>query len=186
MRVLVYGSKDFGRLVRALVTHCGHEFLGFIDDVEPEAPDVVGGYDQVISRHPPDAGIGVVIAIGYRHLEARHATWARVRQDGYQTPTLAHRSALVASGVRIGEGSILMAGTNVDVFSELGELCVLWPGAIVSHDCRVDANCFISPGAVICGFVTVGKSSFLGAGSVIVDHRTLAEGTFVKAGSVYK
>jgi sugar O-acyltransferase (sialic acid O-acetyltransferase NeuD family) len=186
MKILVYGSKDFGQLVRELVIHCGHEFLGFVDDVGPKAPGVVGAYPEVVRRYPPGDGIGMAIAIGYNHLEARHAAWVRARKDGYQTPVLAHRSAMVASGAKVGEGSILMAGANVDVFTELGEICVLWPGAIVSHDCKVGANCFLSPGAIVCGFVTIGTSCFLGAGSVIVDHRNLPSGAFVKAGAVHK
>jgi sugar O-acyltransferase (sialic acid O-acetyltransferase NeuD family) len=186
MKILVYGSKDFGRVVRELVIHCEHEFLGFVDDVDPDAPGVVGAYSKALIRHPPGDGIGIVMAIGYGHLEARHAIWVRARKDGYEAPSLVHRTAIVASSAKIGEGSILMAGANVDVFSELGELSVLWPGAIVSHDCRVGPNCFLSPGAILCGFVTTGMSCFFGAGSVVVDHRSIPDGAFVKAGMVYK
>ena len=186
MKLLVYGSKDFGRVLRELVVHCGNEFLGFIDDVTPDGPDVVGAYADALRRYPPHDGVGMVIGIGYNHLEARHAVWSRVVKDGYETPAVVHRTAVVAPGAKIGSGSILMAGSIVDVFSELGELCVLWPGAIVNHDCRIGANCFVSPGAVVCGFVNTGKSCFFGAGSVIVDHRNVPDGTFVKAGAVHK
>jgi sugar O-acyltransferase (sialic acid O-acetyltransferase NeuD family) len=186
MKLLVYGSKDFGRLVRELVVHCGHEFLGFVDDMDPTAPDAVGTYAEAVRRYPPGGNVGMAIAIGYNHLEARHAAWTRARKDGYETPALVHNSAIVALGAKVGEGSILMAGANVDVFSQLGELCVLWPGAIVSHDCQVGANCFLSPGAIVCGFVTTGRNCFLGAGSVVVDHRNLPGGAFLKAGTVHK
>ena len=186
MKVLVYGSKDFGRLVRELVLRCGHEFVGFVDDVNPAGEGVVGDYASALRRYPPADGVGMVVAIGYKHLQARHQAWVRARGDGYTTPALVHATAIVAPGAKIGDGAIVMAGANVDAFSEVGAICVLWPGAIVSHDCRIGDNCFLSPGAVICGFVTTGSHCFIGAGSVIADHRSLPDGAFVKAGAVYK
>jgi len=186
VKLLIYGSKDFGRLVRELVRACGHEALGFVDDVSPDGEGVVGDYAAARRRHPPGDGVGMAIAIGYKHLQARHQVWTRVRGDGYATPALVHPTAIVAPGAQIGEGAILMAGANVDAFAEIGALCVLWPGAIVSHDSRIGANCFLSPGAIVCGFVATGAHCFLGAGSVVVDHREVPDRAFVKAGAVYK
>jgi sugar O-acyltransferase (sialic acid O-acetyltransferase NeuD family) len=186
VKLLIYGSKDFGRLVRELVTACGHEAIGFVDDVSPDGEGVVGDYPAARRKHPPGDGVGMVIAIGYKNLAARHQVWTRVRADGYVTPALVHPTAIVAPGVKIGEGAIVMAGANVDAFSEIGALGVLWPGAIVSHDSRVGENSFLSPGAIVCGFVTTGRHCFLGAGSVIIDHRDVPDGAFVKAGAVYK
>jgi len=186
MKVLVYGSKDFGRLVCELVLRCGHEFVGFVDDVNPAGEGVVGDYAGALRRYPPRDGFGMVIAIGYKHLQARHQVWARARADGYVTPALIHPSAIVAPGVKVGDGALVMAGANVDAFTEIGEICVLWPGTIISHDGRIGANCFVSPGAVVCGFVTIGSHCFIGASAVIVDHRSVPDGAFLKAGAVYK
>jgi sugar O-acyltransferase (sialic acid O-acetyltransferase NeuD family) len=186
VKLLVYGSKDFGRLVRELVYRSGHEFVGFVDDVNPTGEGVVGDYAAAREKYAPGDGFGMAIAIGYKHLPARHRVWARVRADGYATPALVHPTAIIAPGTKIGEGSFVMAGANVDAFGEIGEICVLWPGAIVSHDARIGQNCFLSPGAILCGFVTLGSHCFLGAGSIIVDHKSVPEGAFVKAGALFK
>jgi sugar O-acyltransferase (sialic acid O-acetyltransferase NeuD family) len=184
MDLLVYGSKDFGRLLRELLQHCGHRFAGFIDDFG-RGPNVVGTYAEALTTHPP-ATHGMVIAIGYRHLEARWQAYEKVTRDGYVLPALRHATAIVHPGAAVGAGAIVMAGANVDAFSRLGELAVLWPGTLVSHDCEVGRNCFLSPGAILCGFVRTGRNCFIGAGAVIVDHRELPDASFVKAGSVYK
>ncbi len=182
MELLVYGSKDFGRLVRELLVQCGHRFAGFVDDFN-RGPDVIGPYADALTRFPPVTH-GMVIAIGYGHLEGRWKAYEKAKRDGYVVPALMHRTAIVHPGSAVGEGAIVMAGANVDAFSRLGDLTVLWPGTVVSHDCEVGRNCFVSPGAVLCGFVKTGKDCFIGAGSVIVDHRELPDGSFVKAGSV--
>lgn len=184
MKVLIYGSKDFGRLVRELVATCGHECLGYIDDFAA-GPDIVGTYESVRVTHPPASGVAIVIAIGYEHMAARWKVFEAVRRDGYVTPALVHPSALLHPGVIVGDGAIVMAGANVDALSRIGEATVVWPGVIVSHDTSVGANCFLSPGAILCGFVTVGDSTFVGAGAVVVDHRAVPAGSVVKAARVF-
>jgi len=185
MKILVYGSKDFGRLIRELVRTAGHECMGFIDDFAT-GPDIVGTYVDAQRLCPPTSGVGIVIAIGYEHIPARWSVFERVTSDGYAVPALIHPTAIVHSGVSVGNGAIVMAGANVDAFSEIGSLAVLWPGVIVSHDSVVGSNSFLSPGAIVCGFVTIGSGCFIGAGAVVADHRSVPAGSFVKAAGLYK
>ena len=184
MKLLVYGSRDFGTVLRELVADCGHEFAGFLDDVNPGAPGVVGSYATAKDSHPPST-CGLVLAIGYKHLEARAKIFAAAKAAGYRFPALIHPAAQIHRTATVGEGAIVMARAIVDVRATLGETCVLWQGANVSHDSAIGPNTFLSPGAIVCGHVRVGPGCFLGAGSVVADHRTVPDGSFVKAGNVF-
>lgn len=179
----MYGSTEFGAVLRDVLADCGHQFAGFIDDVHPGNPGVVGSFAAARASHLPDAH-ALVLAIGYKHLEARKRIHAEARAAGYRFPALVHPAAHVHGSVEIGEGAIVMARAIIDRGARVGELCVLWPGANVSHDSVVAANTFLSPGAIVCGFARVGSGCFLGAGSVVADHRSVPDGAFVKAGSV--
>ena len=183
MRVLLYGSSDFGRLLRRQVEFCGHHFEGYVDDMAG-GPDVLGRYGEVRERWPPAADRGLVMAVGYKHLDARWAIYERVRSDGYELPPLVHPAAWVHPEASIGEGTFIGAGATVDAGSQIGPLTVLWPGAIVSHDAVVGENCFLSPGAIVCGFACVGRQTFVGAGAVVPDHADVPIASFVRAGSV--
>lgn len=183
MKLLIYGSLEFGRVLRELVAACGHEFVGFIDDFR-SGKDVVGTYAEANKRYP-SSDYGIVIGIGYNNLAARLAIYRKVRSDGYALPILAHDRAFIHPSVTIGEGSVIMAGAVVDVFSFVGDAVVIWPGAVVNHDSRIGANTFISPNATICGFVKMGGSCFIGAGAVVADHRVVPDETFVRAGVVF-
>lgn len=182
MRLFVYGSKDFGRVIRELVIDTGHEFAGFIDDFS-EGNDVAGVWDQVAAANPPTPETGIVIAIGYEHMAARWTVFEKVRRAGYDVPALIHPTAIVHRTATVEPGAFVMAGANIDLLASIGALTVVWPGVIVSHESRVGPNCFLSPGAVLCGLVTTGDSCFVGAGAVIVDHRDVPSGTFIKAAS---
>lgn len=179
----MYGSRDFGKVIRDLSEHCGHQFVGYIDDVH-EGDEVVGDYAAAKRLHPPGS-VGVAIAIGYGHLEARWRIYQQAVADGYSVPTLIHDRAYVHDPGSIGRGAVIMAGALVDVSARLGELAVLWPGAVINHDSVVGANTFVSPNATVCGFAVVGESCFIGAGAVIVDHCSVPAKTFVKAGRVF-
>lgn len=182
--ILVYGSTDFGSIVRELAEACGHSFVGFIDDWHA-GKDIVGTLEATCKSHPPRTCV-VALAIGYKHMEARCRAAERLRDVGYRIASLVHPQAYVAPSATIGEGTLVMARAVVDVRAHLGPITVVWPGAIVSHDCILLGNTFVSPGATLCGYCKIGEDSFLGAGSIVVDHVELPKATFLKAGEVYK
>src|SRR5688500_19910727 len=77
MKVLVYGSRLFGQVVRCLVDDCGHEFAGFIDD-SYEGEDVLGPFASVRQTCSPSDYV-CVNAVGYSDLTARRGVTARIR-----------------------------------------------------------------------------------------------------------
>jgi sugar O-acyltransferase (sialic acid O-acetyltransferase NeuD family) len=182
-KVLVYGSQEFGVVIKALVTQCGYEFAGFIDDYN-SGEEVLGGFDEVSGRYPP-ASYELAIAVGYNNLLARWKVFQKVRQYGYALPRLVHPQAYVHDLDKVDEGTFVMAGAVVDVNVRLGPLTVAWPGVVVNHDSCVAANTFLSPNCTVCGFVTIGESCFVGAGTTIVDHVNVPTESFLKAGSLY-
>lgn len=184
MNVLVYGSTTFGKVVRVLVEECGHEFAGFIDDLNPDAPSVLGAFDAVRTNRAPSA-FACVNAVGYNDLAARQRVTDRIRSAQYAMPSLVHPRAMVGRDSSVGAGAMIMAGAVVDCRVEIGDGVVLWPGAVVAHDSIVEANTFLSPNSTVCGCCRVGASCFVGAGAVIVDHATVPAGTRIKAGERY-
>jgi len=184
VKILVYGSTTFGSVVRVLVEECGHEFAGFIDDVNPTGPDVLGNFSAVTSSCPP-AGYACVNAVGYNDLPARQRVTDRIVAAGYARPSLVHPLAIVGRDSRVGAGAMIMAGAIVDCRVDVGPDVVMWPGAVVAHDTVLAGNTFLSPNSTVCGCCRVGAGCFVGAGSVIVDHADVAAGTRIKAAERY-
>jgi sugar O-acyltransferase (sialic acid O-acetyltransferase NeuD family) len=183
-KILVYGSQEFGRVIRDLVAVCGGNFAGYIDDVYA-GEDIVGSFAQ-IQEHLPPVDYAIAMAVGYKNLAVRTQLAERVKGRGYDLATLIHPRAYVRHPERMGVGCLVMAGAVVDVGASLGELVVVWPGVVVNHDSSIGANTFLSPNATICGCVQVGAGCFVGAGSVIVDHVQVPDHSFIKAGALYK
>lgn len=187
MQLLVYGSQEFGRLIKELATACKKNVVGFIDDISAgdHKKDVLGSYEDIKKKFKPK-DTEIVIAIGYKDLAARKKVYEKVIGDGYRIPTLVHPQAYVSSASHLDHGNIVMVGATIDAFCKVGRLCVFWPGSVVNHDSLIEENSFISPNATLCGFTRIGASSFVGAGAVIVDRKNVPPGSFVKAGTVFK
>lgn len=183
MKLLVYGSTTFGRVVRVLVEECGHEFAGFIDDIH-SGSEVLGAFDAVARSHP-SGSFACINAVGYNDLAARQRVTDRVTTAGYSMPVLVHPRAIVGHDCRIGAGTMIMAGAVVDCRVEFGPAAVMWPGAVVAHDTVVGSNTFLSPNSTICGCCRIGANCFVGAAAVIVDHATVPDGTRIKAAERY-
>jgi sugar O-acyltransferase (sialic acid O-acetyltransferase NeuD family) len=179
VKILVYGSRMFGGVIRCLVEDCGHEFAGFIDDVY-DGEGVLGSFEQVRLTHPP-AEYGCVNAVGYSNLAARRAVTARIQQAGYAMPVLVHPRAYVSATSSVGSGTFVMAGALVDCRVTVDDSVVIWPGVCVSHDCRIGANTFLSPNCTICGDCQVGCDCFVGAGAVVVSHAVVPDESRIKA-----
>ena len=182
VNIPVFGSLEFGRVIRALVECTGNKFAGFVDDFDT-GPQLLGSNETCRRTHAP-AECGTAIAVGYSNLDARWQVYQRVIGDGYECPTLVQPAAYVAASATVGEGCLLMAQSAVDCFATLEDLVVGWTGAVVNHDSVVERNTVLSPSATICGCSRVERNTFIGAGSVIVDHVSVAPASFIKAGSV--
>ena len=184
MKLLIYGSSDFGKLVKKLVVESGYEFAGYIDDFN-QSSEILGDYN-LIRKNYSHRKFSIVIAIGSKFLAERKAIIEKIRVDGYDLPNIVHKTAYIASDVDMGVGCIVMAKAIIDYNTIVRDGVVLWPGSIVNHNCTIGQSCYIAPNATVCGFATLGKNCFVGAGAVIVDHTEVADNSFVNANSIYK
>lgn len=94
------------------------------------------------------------------------------------------KTAIVAPGVKIGEGTVVMPGAIINAGAKIGKHVIVNSGAIIEHGCVINDYCHISPSATICGNTVVGKGSWLGANSTVINALTIGEGVIVGAGTV--
>ncbi len=182
-KILIYGSKEFGKVMKGLVEYLGYPFQGYIDDIY-QGEEIVGTFEYVKKKIPANE-YAIVIAVGYRDLSARWVIYREVRKNSYEVPTLIHDKAYVHDKKKIGQGTIIMAGAVIDYNAVVGELVTVWPGVVVNHDCNIGNNIFLSPNATICGGARIGEDSFIGAGSIIIEHNDIPPKSFIKAGQTY-
>lgn len=70
-----------------------------------------------------------------------------------------HPSAVLARGVTIGEGSVVMAGAVLNSNAALGRHCIVNTRASLDHDSRMEDFSSLGPNAVTGGRVAIGEYS---------------------------
>jgi len=175
--IFVYGAGGQGRVVLDTLKNGLAEYgvTTVVDDDEQlHGTKVlgvpVGGSESI-------QGERGFIAIGDNVARLRIAS----RYRGRLVP-LVHRTAFVSKETELGEGSVIMAMTVVNVGCRIGSNVIINTGATVDHDCLIADGVHIAPGCHLCGGVEVGEGSLLGVGTVVVPGIRIGRNAFIRAG----
>jgi acetyltransferase EpsM len=106
------------------------------------------------------------------------------RHPGLRYAVAIHPSALIGSGVRLGEGTVVMAGAIINVDSVIGRMALINTGAVVEHDNRVGDFAHVASGAATAGNVRIGELTLLGTGARVIPGVAIGRNAVIGAGAV--
>jgi sugar O-acyltransferase (sialic acid O-acetyltransferase NeuD family) len=190
MKIVVYGAGGHAKVVLDVLEKAGTcAIVGLLDDSAELTGDTRSGYrvlgGSAIFRGLIEEGVkGMIVALGDNM--RRRAVFDVARAAGFELVAAIHPSALLGSRVRIGAGSVLVAGVVVNVDAVIGDNVIVNTSASVDHDCRIEAHVHLSPGVRLAGRVTVGEFTHIGIGAVVLPNLTIGKHCIVGAGSVVR
>ncbi len=97
---------------------------------------------------------------------------------------IVHPAAVVATGVRIGDGGFVNAGAIVGARAVIGDHVVINRAASVGHHSEIGSFASIGPGATLAGNVVLERAAMIGAGAVVLPKVRVGDGAVVGAGCV--
>lgn len=183
-RVVILGAGGHAKVVGFILRLSGHEVVGFLDD-DPalHGKEVLGmpvlGANDLAPHLDIDAAI-----VGIGDNAARRMWYERLRGWGIPLVNAIHPSALIAQGVTLGQGTVMLGNVSVNVEVQVGDNVILNVGAIVGHDSVIASHVHIGPGVILCGGVRVGEGAFLGAGAIVIPGQEIGAGSVIGAGTV--
>ena len=98
--------------------------------------------------------------------------------------TLIDPSAVISSDVKIGNGTVIMAGVICQTNCIIGDNCIINTNSSIDHECNISNNVHIAPGSTLCGNVIIGENTFIGAGSTIINNVIIGNNNIIGAGSL--
>jgi sugar O-acyltransferase (sialic acid O-acetyltransferase NeuD family) len=183
--VVIVGAGGHGRVVADLCRSIGRTVAGFLDPAtEPETriDDIpVLGSDERLSDSTFVTSHEFCIGIGDSSLRCRLAK--SVLEAGGKLPVFAHKSAVVAPGVVVGQGSVLMAGAIVNVGSTIEDFVIVNTAATVDHDGHIGEGTHLCPGVHLGGNVRSGRCVYIGVGASVIQGIQIGDGAVIGAGS---
>ncbi len=186
-KLVIFGASGHAKVVIDIIEQQGmHDIAGLLDDNITRKGERFFGYDVLGTRAELPALLSArlrhaIVAIGDN--AGRAAVAAHLARQGWQFASAVHPRTSISRGVKLGPGSVVMAGCVVNADAQLGNHVILNTGATVDHDCRIEDGVHIAPGCHLCGGVRVGEGTLLGAGSTVTPGVRIGKNAIVGAGS---
>lgn len=185
-KVLIFGAGGHAKVVvDAIERGRRYSILGLIDDDPRRTDERVAGC-RILGTRAALASLRrrtrwALVAVGDN--AARVEIAALLRGHGFELVTVVHPKATVAPSVRLGAGTIVLAGAVVNSDTVVGENVIINTAASVDHDCTLGEGAHIAPGANLAGWVRIGRLSLVGVGVSVIDRIEIGEQAIVGAGA---
>ena len=166
----ILGASGHGKVVADTAFSIGFSDIQFFDDARPEKNSVgiwsvKGSTDDLMSSIADFEGV----AVGIGNNNIRLNKQKMLKKYGAPLLSLIHPFSNLSSFSQVGKGTVLLAGSIVNVGSVLGEAIIVNTGATVDHDCLLSDGVHIAPGAHLSGNVCIGECSWIGIGACITQ-----------------
>ena len=189
-KIVVFGAGGHAKVVVDVLAQMKrYEIVALLDDSmalhgkSRWGYKVLGGREQ-FQKLLKRGVSGLIVGLGDNRL--RQEVFEAAGKAGLSLISAIHHSVQLGSRVRIGAGSLLVAGAVINVDAEIGDNVIINTGATVDHDCRIGAHAHLSPGVHLAGGVTVGELSHIGIGAVVLPNVTIGRACIVGAGAVVR
>lgn len=127
--------------------------------------------------------LDVIIAIGNGGI--RNCVFKKLQENkNLSFPVIISNKAIVSEHVKIGQGTIICAGTIVTIDIEIGEFCYFNLNSTVSHDCVIGDFATVYSDVNISGNVTVEEYATLGVGTKVKQGLTIGRKAVTGAGAI--
>jgi sugar O-acyltransferase (sialic acid O-acetyltransferase NeuD family) len=173
--LVVYGAGGLARELAWLVEQLpdGPEswtIQCFVDDrPERQGTMLLGvpvlSLDEADQRHRSDCS--ACVAVG--RPVAREALASRLEGRGFEIATVVHPGCYVSPRTRIGEGTIVQAGSVPTIDVRIGRHVLLNGRLSIGHDTTVGDFSTLGPGVNVSGRVRIGRRVQIGTGATIIN-----------------
>ena len=127
-------------------------------------------------------GLGYLACVGYPP-DRRAVTELDVVR-GLASPTLVHPTAELGTGVRLGDGVVVLAQVSVSPLAVIGDHAYVSHGALVGHDTVIGEFASLMPGCSVSGDCVIGADVMIGSNATVLEKVKVGTGAVVGAGAV--
>lgn len=179
--IIILGAGGHAKVIADILIKRNESLIGFLDDNIPIGTKVLSDY-SVIGRIDDCINFDdsyFIIGIGNNKIRKTIAENFTLNWH-----TAIHPTAVIASGIKIGEGSVIMANSVINIDTKIGCHAIVNTASIVEHDDIIGDYVHISPNATLGGTVSVGEGSHIGIGAVVKNNINICNNCVIGAGGV--
>lgn len=189
--VIFWGATGQAHVLREALSPSEYSLVAVFDNRRLPAPfaeiPIYLGQDGLLSwltGVEAARKIYACVAVGGSRGRERLAVQQWLREQGIRPLTVIHPRAFVASDVKVGQGTQILAMSAICAGATIGDSVIVNTSASVDHGCVLENGVHIGPGAHLAGEVHVGEHAFIGAGAVVLPKLRIGRGAIIGAGAV--
>lgn len=95
-----------------------------------------------------------------------------------------HPKSIIGRNVKIGKGTVVMAGAIINSDARVGEFCIINTKASLGHDAELKKYSSLAPNATIGGNVKIGTCSAICLSASVIQDITIGKYSIIGAGSL--
>lgn len=186
--IIVFGGGGHGKVLLGMLSRMkAYKVLGYVD-LRDNGPVLgfkrLGGDEVLPALVKKHKRISVALGVGKVRAESnRLQIAARLKALGFSFPALVAPSAVVAKGVVLGEGTVVMDRAVVQPGCAVGSLGIVNTGVLLDHDCVLGDDVHLATGATLSGGVSMGSGGMVGTGAAVIQGVRIVEGCMIGAGA---
>ena len=180
--VIIIGAGGHAKVIADIIYKSGDNLIGFLDDnLANKGKEIYLGKKVLGTTKDIDKYKEYYFVIGIGNNSIRKKI---NNENNLKLYTAIHPSAIIAQDVKIGTGSVIMAGVVINPGTVIGKNCIINTCSSLDHDNLLEDYVHISPGAHLAGTVSVKEGTWICTGATIINNITIAKNNIIGAGSV--
>ena len=188
--ILIAGASGHASVVADCIEKQGrYHVVGCIDSnrsagVSACGAMVLGSEWDLPALRNQFGAVDIVVAVGDNWGRAQFADRITALMGEARFPMIVHPSAQIGRGVKIGEGSVILANAVVNANASVGRFCILNTKSSLDHDSVMEDFSSLAPGATLGGRVVVGAYSAISIGACVIQGLRIGKHSVIGAGAV--
>lgn len=180
--VIIIGAGGHAKVIADIIYKSGDNLIGFLDDnLANKGKEIylgkkVLGTTKDIENYNKNY---FIIGIGNNSIRKKINN-----ENNLKLYTAIHPSAIIAQDVKIGTGSVIMAGVVINPGTVIGKNCIINTCSSLDHDNLLEDYVHISPGAHLAGTVSVKEGTWICTGAIVKNNITIGKNNIIGAGGV--
>jgi sugar O-acyltransferase (sialic acid O-acetyltransferase NeuD family) len=188
--IIIVGSSGHAKVIIDIIEkESKFKIIGLLDRFRKVGEEtlgyrIIGGEEQLpgfINKYDLKGGI---VAIGDNYARYKAAENIMRIVPGFVLISAIHPGANISKYIKIGEGTVIMAGSSINSGSVIGRGCILNTNSSLDHDSVMEDYSSLAPNSATGGNVHINSFSAICIGATIKHGVNIGKHSVVGAGSV--
>ena len=188
-KIIIYGDGGHATSCIDLVESTKKfKIIGLVSNKRFKTIDnypVIGNDKELLNLKKITKNIVVGISF-YKDLKKRKKIFFKLKNLGFNIPTICSPLSYISKNVKIGEGSQIFHRVVINKNVVIESNCIVNNQSLIEHDVKIKNNTQISTSVTINGGCTIGQDVFVGSGSILRENLKIKNNSFIKMGSILK